>query len=403
MKIGIIREGKVPPDRRVPFTPKQCSKIRDSYPQVKVVVQSSPSRAFMDEEYDDVCFVPIDDISNCDVLFGIKEIPIENLIEGKTYFFFSHTIKKQEYNKKLLQAILEKNTTLIDYELLVDENGMRLLGFGRFAGLVGAYNGFRAYALRNGMPEPKPAHTLHSLKEMCEEARELKLPPIKIAFTGEGRVANGVRELFNDMHLKEVDVDTYLSNEEFNEPVFVQLKPGDYNKHKQGKAFDLTHFIANPSEYESNFKRFCAHTNLFISSAYWDPKAPVLFTHEDTQDQDFLIKVIADITCDIKGSIPSTLRASIIEDPFYGYNPETDDEDIAFFKESNITVMAVDNLPNELPRDASKAFGKDIREKILPLLIDDREHEILANATIVKNGELTKRFKYLEEWVLGKE
>lgn len=403
MKIGIIREGKVPPDKRVPFTPKQCKKIRESYPQVKVVVQSSPTRAYMDEEYDDVCFVPIDDLSDCDVLFGIKEVPIEDLLEGKTYFFFSHTIKKQEYNKKLLQAVLEKNITLIDYELLTNKDGSRILGFGRFAGLVGAYNGFKAYAIRNGLPEPKSAHTLPGKKEMKEEARKISLPPVRIAFTGEGRVASGVRELLQEMMIKEVDVDTYLSSKELQEPVFVQLKPGDYNKHIDGKPFDLKHFFTHPEEYEGNFKRFCSNTDILISSAFWDPKAPVLFTREDMLEESFSIKVIADITCDIKGSIPSTLRSTIIADPFYGYNPKTDKEEEAFYNENNITVMAVDNLPNELPRDASKDFGKSLKQKVLPLLLEGPNNAIIKNATIASGGKLTERFKYLEDWVLGSE
>lgn len=399
MKIGIIREGKVPPDRRVAFTPKHCKKIREAYPQVKMVVQTSATRAFMDEEYDDLCFVPLDQIDDCEIFFGVKEVPIENLIEGKTYFFFSHTVKKQEYNKKLLQAILQKNITLIDYELLTDENGIRLLGFGRFAGLVGAYNGFRGFAIRNNLPEPKPAHTLAGRNEMKEEAKKLSLPAIKIAFTGEGRVAGGVRELLEEMGVKELDVDTYLSDQKVNEAVFVQLKPGDYNERIDGKPFNLLDFYANPQDYKSNFKRFCSETDLLIASAYWDPKAPVLFTREDILEEQFRIKNIADITCDIKGSIPSTLRASIIEDPFYGYNAKSDSEEEAFTKEENITVMSVDNLPNELPRDASKDFGKNIREKIIPLLVKDPENAILKRATITKDGKLMERFNYLQNWV----
>jgi len=399
MKIGIIREGKVPSDKRVAFTPKQCKKIRESYPQIYITVQSSPHRAYMDEEYDERCFVPVDDLTHCDILFGIKEVPVEELIADKTYFFFSHTIKKQPYNKGLLQAVLEKNITLLDYELITDDDGNRLLGFGRFAGLVGAYNGLKAYAIRVGLPEPKSAHTLPTLSEMKEEASNIELPPIRIAFTGEGRVASGVRELLEEMGVRELDVDTYLRGDRYSEPVFVQLKPGDYNKRKDGTAFDLKHFFANPGEYEGNFKRFCSETDLFISSAFWDPKAPVLFTREDMLEDNFCIKVIADITCDIQGSIPSTLRSSMILDPFYGYNPKTGKEEDAFYRDENITIMAVDNLPNELPRDASKMFGKAIKEHVLPLLVNDTENAILERATIVKNGKLTERFKYLEEWV----
>jgi saccharopine dehydrogenase (NAD+, L-lysine-forming) len=401
MKIGIIREGKVPPDKRVPFTPKQCCKIRQKYPQIHVVAQSSPSRAYMDEEYNEQCVVVQDDMSECDVLFGVKEIPVDDLLEGKTYFFFSHTIKKQFHNKQLLKTVLDKKITLIDYEVLSDKEGNRIIGFGRFAGLVGAYNGFRGYAIRNGLPEPKPAHTLEGIKAMKEEAANLKLAPIRIAFTGEGRVARGVRELLESMEMLEVSADEFLSDTPFEQSVFVQLGPKEYVKHSKGKEFDFNHFVNHPEEYESNFLRFCTKTDLLISSAFWDPKSPVLFTDEDMQKPDFSIKIIADITCDIKGAIPSTIRASIIEDPFYGYNPFTKKEELAFTNPKNITVMAVDNLPNELPRDASKDFGKNLIEKVIPCLIGEDTDGIIERASIAKDGQLTERFSYLQDWVNG--
>jgi saccharopine dehydrogenase (NAD+, L-lysine forming) len=399
MKIGIIREGKVPPDKRVPFTPKQCKRIMEKFPKVQVMVQSSASRSYMDEQYDDQCIIIEDSIDECDVLFGIKEVPISELIEGKTYFIFSHTIKKQQHNKGLLKAILEKNIRLIDYELLTDNEGNRLVGFGRIAGLVGAYNGFRGFAIRNKLREPKPAHTLDGIEAMLEEAKKMSLPPIKIALTGAGRVAGGVKELLESMNIKEVDVDSYLKNETFKEAVFVQLKPDAYNMHKEGKAFDLKHFYKHPEEYTGNFKRFYTSTDMFISSAFWDPKAPELFTEEDMRQPDFRIKVIADVTCDIKGSIPSTLRAGIIEDPFYGYNPETESEELAFTNPKNITVMAVDNLPNELPHDASKEFGKSLIEKILPSIVKGDNEGILERATIARDGKLSQRYSFLSDWV----
>ena len=399
MKIGIIREGKVPPDRRVPFTPKQCKKIREKYPQVQLVVQSSPSRAYMDEEYDDQCINIQDDTNDCDVLFGVKEVPIDQLIEGKTYFIFSHTIKEQPYNKELLKAVLEKKIRLIDYEVLTDKAGNRVIGFGRFAGLVGAYNGFRGYAIRNKMTALRPAHTLEGIKEMKAEAAKLPLPAIKIAFTGEGRVAGGVRELLESMGIEEVQVDTYLNKDNFEKPVFVQLKPQDYNKHIDGKPFDFNYFINHPEEYEGDFKRFCNKTDMLIASAYWDHRSPVLFTTKDMGEPDFRIKVIADITCDIMGSIPSTLRASIIEDPFYGFNPNTGKEELAFTDSGNITVMAVDNLPNELPRDASKDFGKNLIESVIPSLLGKDDDGVIERATIAKDGKLTDRFEYLSDWL----
>ncbi|QQS51239.1 MAG: alanine dehydrogenase [Bacteroidota bacterium] len=399
LKLGLIKEGKIPNDKRVALTPKQCRRLREIYPKIQIMIEPSASRSFMDEEYDEQCFVLNENMEECDVLIGIKEVPVKSLIEGKTYLFFSHCAKKQERNKDLLKAVLKKNIRLIDFELLTDKQGRRLVGFGRFAGLVGTYNAMRGYCIRYKMPEPKPAHTLNSLKELFLQAHKIKLPPIKIAFTGEGRVAGGVLEILQNMKIKQVTVEEYLAKELFEEPVFVQLKPADYYQPKKGGAFDFNHFVQNPEEYSGNFKRFCNTTDMFISSAYWDPRSPVLFTAEEMTEPSFRIRIIADITCDIQGSIPSTLRSAIIEDPFYGYNPFTRKEELAFTKPTNITVMAVDNLPNELPRDASEEFGNSLIEKIFPFFFEEDKDGIIERATITRNGALTSRFEYLNDWL----
>lgn len=399
LKLGLIKEGKIPNDKRVALTPKQCRRLREIYPKVQIMIEPSASRSFMDEEYDEQCFVLNENMDECDVLIGIKEVPVKNLIEGKTYLFFSHSVKKQEHNKDLLKAVLKKNIRLIDFELLTDKQGRRLVGFGRFAGLVGTYNAMRGYSIRYKMPEPKPAHTLNDLKELFLQAQKIKLPPIKIAFTGEGRVAGGVLEILQSMKIKQVTVEEYLAKEHFAEPVFVQLKPADYFQSKKGGTFDFNHFVQNPGEYSGNFKRFCNNTDMLISSAYWDPRSPVLFTAEEMTEPSFRIRIIADITCDIQGAIPSTLRSAIIEDPFYGYNPFTRKEELAFTKPTNITIMAVDNLPNELPRDASEEFGNSLIEKVFPSFMEQDKDGIIERATIARDGALTSRFEYLNSWL----
>ncbi len=399
LKIGLIRERKIPNDKRVALSPKQCRRLREIYPKVQIMIEPSASRSFMDEEYDEQCFALNENMDECDVLLGIKEVPVKNLIEGKTYLIFSHSAKKQEHNKELLKAVLKKNIRLIDFELLTDNQGRRLVGFGRFAGLVGTYNAMRAYSIRYKMPEPKPAHTTNNLNELRLQAQKIKLPPIKIAFTGEGRVANGVLEMLEYMKIRQVSVEEYLAHDQFTEPVFVQLKPADYYQPKNGSSFDFNHFVQNPEAYSGNFKRFCSTTDMFISSAYWDPRSPVLFTPEEMTEPSFRIRIIADITCDIQGAIPSTLRSAIIEDPFYGYNPYTRKEELAFTKPTNITIMAVDNLPNELPRDASEEFGNSLIEKIFPSLIEHDEDGIIERATIARNGALTPRYEYLNNWL----
>jgi len=399
MKIGILKEGRTPVDRRAPLSPTQCRQLIESFPKARFVVQPSAARCFADEEYDLKSILLDNSLNDCDLLLGIKEVQVNDLIPGKTYMFFSHTFKKQEHNKKLLKAVLEKNIRLIDYELLKDENKVRIIGFGRWAGIVGAYNGIRGYSIRYKLNEPKPAHTFDSYSEMLCQAAKIKLQPIKILVTGNGRVAHGAVELLDILKIKKISGKEFLSDKKYEVPVYSQIDVDEYVKRKKGSAFDMKHFMANPQEYENNFIRFLPVTDMLISAAYWDPKAPVLFTAEDMRKLEFRIRVIADITCDIKGSIPSTLRAAIIEDPFYGYNPYTEKEELAFTSPKNITVMAVDNLPCELPRDAAEDFGKTLVEKVLPEFLTGDKKSILARATITENGKLTEGFKYLEEWV----
>ena len=402
MKIGILREGKQPPDKRVPFSPEQCKRLIEKFPDLEILVQPSPIRCYSDKEYSEAGIPMSADLSGCDVLMGVKEVPIQELIHEKTYFFFSHTIKKQKYNRKLLQEVVRQNIRLIDYETLVDSTGMRIIGFGRFAGLVGTYNGLLTYGKRYGLFNLKPAHRCKDLAEMKEQAKAINPGPVKIAVTGNGRVANGAIELLNFMNIRQLSVEEYIQETDFQETVYVQLTPEDYNQHINGQNFDLHHFFSHPEEYQGSFQRFCSQTDLLIAAAYWDPKAPALFTEEDMKRDDFRISVIADITCDIDGSVPSTKRAATIDDPVYDYNPATSKIEPAFSSPKNVSVMAVDNLPCEVPRDASISFGKDLTEKVIPHLLNDKE-EIIAKATIVKDGKLTDQYSYLNNFLLEKE
>ena len=403
IKIGIIREGKSPPDRRVPFTPQQCRHIIDHMPGVTIVVQPSPIRCFSDEEYRKIGIPVQEDLSGCDVLMGVKEVPVTDLIPGKTYFFFSHTIKKQPHNRRLLQEVVRRGIRLVDYELLTDHSGMRIIGFGRFAGVVGAYNGLRAWGLRHRLWSLKPAWQCRNMEEMMGQLTNLSLPPMRIAVTGGGRVAGGVVELMNAAGIHPLPVNTYLSDEIHPGPVYVRLDPNDYNEHKEGKPFDMLHFFNNPGEYKGTFRRFLPKTDLLIGAAFWDPKAPVLFSPEDTRRHDFRVKIIADITCDIDGSIPTTRRASSIDDPFYDIHSGSFDIHPPFSGDEHISVMAVDNLPCELPADASHDFGKNLTEKVLPFLAGEDPDRIIERASITSNGQLTERFFYLRDYLEGRE
>jgi alanine dehydrogenase len=402
MKVGILREGKTPPDKRVPLTPQQCIEVQENFPEVSIVVQPSPIRSFKDSEYSALGIVLKEDLSDCDVLLGVKEVRIEDFIPGKIYLFFSHTIKKQEYNRRLLQTILEKKIQLVDYEVLTNKDGFRVIGFGRFAGLVGAYNGFRAFGLKNELFNLKPAHECDDLEEMLKQLDSINLPPLKIAVTGDGRVAHGVIEILNHMNIMRVSPEAYLKIAEPEQPVYVQLLPNNYVRMaNSGERFDLMHFFNNPASYENAFQPFAEATDMLIASAYWDPKAPVLFTADEMKADNFRISVISDITCDIEGSIPSTKKASTIDDPFYDYNLETGEIEDAFSNPNHVSVQAVDNLPCELPKDASIDFGRSLIEKVFPSLFGEDADGIIERASITKNGELTERFSYLQDFADG--
>ena len=396
IKIGVLREEKSPPDKRVPLTPLICSELLRKYPALDIVVQPSKIRCYSDDEYTSFGISLQEDLGDCDVLMGLKEVPAEKLIPNKRYFFFSHTIKKQAHNRKLMKALIANNIKMTDYETLTDKNNNRIIGFGRYAGVVGAYNGILGYGLKYDLFRLKPANLCRDRAEMEEELKRVKLPNIKIALTGGGRVANGVIETLSALRIRKVTADEFLSNS-FREPVYCQLNPRDYVERPEDHNFDLNDFFKNPEHFVSKFVPYTKVTDLFISSHYWDPRSPKLFTKEDMKANDFHISVIADITCDIDGSVPTTMRASTIQQPFYGYNILNDKEDLPFNKDT-VCIMAVDNLPCELPRDASDDFGKDLTERVLPYLFGEDEFNIINRATICENGQLNKGFEYLKDY-----
>lgn len=401
MKFAILKERKNPPDRRVLFSPQACKDLISTYPDLEIIVESSNNRTFTDAEYTNMGITVSDDISDCDVLLGVKEVPIDALIPNKKYFFFSHTIKKQHYNRKLLQAILDKNIELYDHETIVDHRGLRLIGFGYFAGIVGAYNGVRTYGLKYNLFDLPKAVSLTDKKALIKELKKIQLPNIKILLTGTGRVGMGSKEILDAMSIKQVSVDDFLDRQ-FNEPVYVQIDVLDYNQRKDGKVLDITDFFNNPSEYESNFMKFANVSDFYIACHYWDEEAPVLFSRQNACTKDFNIKVVADISCDINGPIASTIKASTIADPIFGYDPKTGEE-ANYKNEGVIAVMSVDNLPSELPRDASIGFGEMFSQHVIPAFFNGDRDGILERALMTHNGKLTNRFDYLQDYVDGNE
>lgn len=397
LKLGIIREGKTPPDKRVPFTPLQAEEIEQRFHNVKVIVQESPVRCFKDDEYGELGIRVAADISDCDILMGIKEVPVDQLVPGKTYLFFSHTIKKQPHNKKLMRALLDKNIRMIDYEVLKDKLGNRLVAFGRFAGIVGAYNGLWTYGKRYNKFSLRRAFDCFDVNDLKIELRKVKLPPLKIILTGAGRVGKGAMETLDTVGIRKVNPQDFLNNT-YDEPVYVQLSSADYHIRKEGGHFNREEFHLAPEKYSGDFVKFTRVADILLAGAYWNPKAPVLFTVQDMLSPEFKIKIIADITCDIGGSIPSTKVASTIPDPIYDYDPATDSVQPPLSNEKFVTVMGVDNLPCELPRSASEEFGRDLLDRILqPLLVKDTD-KIIERATLTKNGSVTPGFSYLKDY-----
>ncbi len=397
MKFGIIKERKSPPDRRVVFTPEKLAVLVQNYPDTSVKAETSDIRIFKDEEYEAVGVAVTSDMTDCDVLIGVKEVPIESLIPNKKYFFFSHTIKKQPYNQKLLQAILDKNIELYDHETIVDANNRRLIGFGRYAGNVGAYNTIRAFGIKYELFNLPKAETLADKDALVTKLRRIILPPIKIVLTGKGKVGMGAKEILDGMKMKEVNVNDYLTKN-YDEPVYVQIDVLDYNKRKDGEVKNNTDFYKNPTEYESNFERFTKVSDVFITGHFFGNNSPNILTREMLKSGSNKIKVVGDVSCDIGGPIACTLRASTIADPIYGYNPSTNEE-VEMYSPSAIAVMAVDNLPCELPRDASVGFAEMFYDKVIPAFFNEDKDGILARAKITENGKLTERFKYLKGYV----
>ena len=397
-RIGIIKEGKSPPDRRVPFTPAQLQGLIRTHPRLRICVQSSSVRCFPDEAYQAAGVEVVSNVSDCLCLFGVKEVPVEQLLPEKTYFFFSHTAKLQAHNRGLLQEVLRKRIRLVDYEYLVDEKGKRQVAFGRYAGIVGAHNALWAYGLKTGSYSLPRAYACRDYKELLGHYRRLKLPPLRVVLTGTGRVGQGAVEILQAAGFMSLSPANFL-RQEIDTPVYTQLSSVDYHCRKDGTAATSEAFHSEPAAFVSTFLPFAERADILIAAAYWDPRGPLLFRPEDAAKEAFRVRLIADISCDIEGSIPSTKRASTIKEPLYSYDPKSDSICPFSVDSPYITVMAVDNLPCELPVDASQNFGEQLIDSLLPYLLYQPDHPMLEGATIAQAGALTKPYTYLESWL----
>jgi alanine dehydrogenase len=402
MKFGLIREGKLPPDERVALTPAQCQEFMERWPDEELVVQESEVRRISAEEYTEAGVSVVSDVSDCDVLIGVKEVNSEDLIAGKTYLFFSHTYKKQPYNAKLLAAILENKVSLIDYEVMKKPNGKRIIGFGHWAGIVGAYNGLRAWGMRENSYHLPRAIDGKDLEEMISKAKTEDISKsLKIVLTGYGRVGKGAAELLDSIGVREVEKEEFLSKEFSDGPVYTHLGLSDYNAREDGGEFNRDDFMSDPKGYKSTFLPYACAADIFIAGHFYAQGSPYIISREDFKHPQVRLKVVADISCDIDGPVACTLRPSTVSDPVYGYDPENECE-CAIDTPGSITVMAIDNLPCELPRDASEGFGRDMLDHVIPLLIEGDKDGILAGARETGlDGELCEKYKYLQGYVAG--
>jgi alanine dehydrogenase len=400
MKFGIIKERKNPPDRRVVFTPEELVRLQTEHSDAIIKVESSDIRVFDDSQYSNLGIEVTTDMSDCDVLFGVKEVPVEALIPNKKYFFFSHTIKKQAHNLKLLRAVLDKNIELYDHETIVDSKNKRLIGFGRYAGIVGAYNGLRAFGIKFELFTIPKAETLSGKQDLIAKLKRQTLPNLKIVLTGHGKVGMGAKEILDGIKIKEVSHEDFLSKI-YSQTVYTQIDVLEYNKRIDGKISDKNDFYKNPKEYTSDFERFTKVADIFMAGHFHANESPDILTRQMLQAPDCKIKVVADISCDVDGPIACTIKASTIADPIFGYLPSTNTE-VPYSHPGAIVVMSVDNLPCELPKDASEGFGEMFMENVIPAFFNNDKDGILARAKMTESGKLTERFAYLQDYVDGK-
>lgn len=401
VKIGILKETKCPIDNRVALTPEQIISLQTKFPNSSFYVQKSDIRAYSDESYSSKGIPVVDDLDHCDVLFGIKEADINSLLPNKHYVFFGHVAKEQPYNQPLMRKMVELDITFSDYEYFVDDKGQRLCAFGWWAGVVGTYNTIRAYGIKSArfdLPKPDVNFTLDKLIENVR--RVSHMCDCNIVLTGAGRVSQGAQHVLREMNANLFSPASFLKLNKNKGLNYTVLDVGDLVEHvERPDYFDFSDFIANGSNYKSIFSKYSYVADILISCHFWSPDHPVYLDNLLLQDPKMKIKIIGDVTCDIKGSIMSTLRASTHDEPYYDFDTSTFEERAPFSNADNITVMAVDTCPNALAIDTSAYFGETLSEHVLPLILTGNlSHPIISRATILSAGKLTDKYAYLKSY-----
>ena len=399
MKIALIKETKIPVDNRVALSPMQAAELNKRYPQHQIVAQRSAIRCFSDEEYAAAGVELVDSVADCDVLFGIKEAQPDGLVEGKHYFYFGHVAKMQAYNRGMLQGMMEKGITFSDYEYLTDDHHQRVCAFGWWAGVVGVYYTLRGWGLRTGaydLPKPDLRFTLEQLKQ---NLLSVKLPKVKMLVTGAGRVSQGAQYILGEIGALRWTEEKFMSEADADGLVYTEGDVDKLVKHREGKAFEWDEFVQNPNAYVSDFARWAKAADLLLCGHFWGPEAPVYLDEELLRNDELRIRMVGDVTCDIMGSIRSTLRSSTHDAPYYDYDRKARGEAAPFSGDDHITVMAVDTCPNALAMDTSAYFGQMLTEHVIVPLLEGRESDVIERSTILRQGEITEPFGYLNEWV----
>ena len=405
--LAIIREARID-ESRTPLSPTQISNLLNKYSNLKIIVQPSKKRCFKDEEYLKAGAQINDDLGLAEIIFGVKEVEISTLLKDKTYFFFSHTSKVRQYigqtindkaikyKKELLKEVIKKNITLIDYENVrnISGEGYRYLGFGRFAGIIGTYNTLNLYLkLQNQKPLPR-AFEINNYEKIKKLISKHNFNKIKILLTGSGRASKGAIEMLKHANIRQVSLNDYLKKK-YNESIFCNISAKKHIERKDNKISSYQDFILNPHEYNYKVKNYLFDTDVFITCHYWDPKYPKLFSPKQINKFKNL-KVIGDVTCDINGSVPTTIRSTSITKPYYSIDPNSMKE--IELGNKGVAVMAVDNLPSELPKEASEEFGSSVVSEILPYLIH-KDYGRINRATTASNGKFCSKFTYLNDFI----
>jgi alanine dehydrogenase len=433
-RIGIRHEDKYRMERRTPIVPSLVRKLVEKE-KIGVSVQTSPKRVFTDLEYHEAGAQVKDNLNDCGVIFGVKEIPEEAFEKGKTYVFFSHVIKGQPYNMPMLKRMMEMDCNLIDYERIVDEQDKRLIFFGRFAGLAGMIDSLWSMGqrLREYGQDENP---FLPIRQSCEYAsleeakREIsavgkriaekglpnELLPLTIGFTGYGNVSAGAQEIAHLLPLREISPEQLLTLKgSKNQPANIIYKVVFREEHLSrpiapDAEFELQDYYGHPEKYESDFEKYIPHLSILMNCMYWDTRYPRIVTKEYVRELFRKgrprLTVIGDVTCDPDGSVEITHKGTPIEDPVFVYNPETG-KPSSGFSGHGLLVMAVDILPSELPRDSSMAFSNALSAFVKPIAEADFSQDLksldlpnpLKKALILHKGKLTPDYEYIRQYL----